>query len=415
MPARNRAVSKLERAATRCSALFRVPAQKEKAVIKQHTSPAGFRLYPGEELVTVGLHRFLTYYRPPKSTDLPLVIFVPGAGHLARIAYGHPEGNPSDFLAYWLGELGYGVFCVSYPRDDAPDGPGSGDLTVAEWGGLTAEAARRILETHALRQEVIACGWSMGGRIVHSLNAALTARSITMQSFISVAATPAMPGIASINPQYLTIRPSGFLDYRSALPDSTKTYADRFGEDLQRHCSQEGRESIPLSLYKEEFLTETPVSLLGEGKRFSQEGFYHAIGEAVTDLGTFDFSEWPIVGMIVPTSPYDAYHVLGDQARWSYFNTQKILHDWLRPFNYPALSADEWHYLCNLVTNANHTLVEHVFGNHFFFVGERGARKTASAIARLSEATSRLRHDIMELIDGSLVNTRENRRIHSGY
>lgn len=45
-------------------------------------------------------------------------MFVPGAGHLGRIAYGHPEGDPRDFVAHWVAQSGLPFLAVSYPLDN---------------------------------------------------------------------------------------------------------------------------------------------------------------------------------------------------------------------------------------------------------------------------------------------------------
>ncbi|MBB5406058.1 alpha/beta hydrolase family protein [Paraburkholderia youngii] len=358
-----------------------------------------FRLYPGEEFVQIGRHKFLTYYRPPRHSHLPLFLFVPGAGHLGRISYGHPEGKPSDFLAYWLDILGYGMLAVSYPGDDE-NGSNSADLTNTEWGEITAAATERVVEAHALQRRVIACGWSMGGRIARSLNTALSARSLQIEVFISLAATPPIPGLYPFDPELVDIRASGFLDFCAPLKNGRKTYADRFVDDMEGQDALERRVIIPASIYRSEYLTEVPLSIRGDSIRFSNGRLYESIADAAADMGTFDFADWPIVGAIIPTSPRDAVHVLTDKARWTFSNTQKIFADWLKPLfdlsdgRLNTMPAQDWQRLCDIVLGVGDALTEHVPGNHFFFVGKSGAQQTAQAISRLAQATSRLRNEI---------------------
>ncbi|UCI32041.1 hypothetical protein [Mesorhizobium sp. B4-1-4] len=52
-------------------------------------------LWPGGRLVSASGHQFLLCERIDASTA-PLVLFLPGGSHLARIAYGHPSGVPDD-------------------------------------------------------------------------------------------------------------------------------------------------------------------------------------------------------------------------------------------------------------------------------------------------------------------------------
>lgn len=58
-------------------------------------------LYPNEKLLTVNGFQSLVYFKKGDKNK-PLIIFVPGNAHLARIGYGYSESEPKDFLAYWL-------------------------------------------------------------------------------------------------------------------------------------------------------------------------------------------------------------------------------------------------------------------------------------------------------------------------
>ena len=40
------------------------------------------------------------------AVDRPLTVFLPGAIHLARVAYGHEGSRPDDFLAHWFERAG---------------------------------------------------------------------------------------------------------------------------------------------------------------------------------------------------------------------------------------------------------------------------------------------------------------------
>jgi hypothetical protein len=44
-------------------------------------------------------------------------VFLPGGGHLARVAYGHPGRRPDDFLDQWLAWRGHSLLALSYPTD----------------------------------------------------------------------------------------------------------------------------------------------------------------------------------------------------------------------------------------------------------------------------------------------------------
>lgn len=109
-------------------------------------------LYPGEERVEAAGHPAVIRFIKGEPNK-PLLVFVPGTNHMARIAYGGHEGyRETDFLAYWLHQEGYNFLGISYPLDTesgvfAEPQP---DFTVREWGRQTIELAKRTLESHNL-------------------------------------------------------------------------------------------------------------------------------------------------------------------------------------------------------------------------------------------------------------------------
>ena len=64
-------------------------------------------LWDGEEVRMGAGYPFISKF-VGADRDAPLVVFIPGARSLARIAYGgHEGGLEEDFLAYWLNREGY--------------------------------------------------------------------------------------------------------------------------------------------------------------------------------------------------------------------------------------------------------------------------------------------------------------------
>src|SRR3979411_840362 len=55
------------------------------------------------------------YFRRGLAPNAPLVVFLPGAAHVGRVAYGHNGARPEDFLDFWLAQVGYGLLALSYP------------------------------------------------------------------------------------------------------------------------------------------------------------------------------------------------------------------------------------------------------------------------------------------------------------
>ena len=103
--------------------------------------------------------------------DAPLVVFIPGARSLARIAYGgHEGGLNEDFLAYWLNREGYNFLGISYPvlTDDGAFDEAHPDMTVRAWGYGSAEVTKAVMEERGLTGPVIVAVWSMGGKSVRA-------------------------------------------------------------------------------------------------------------------------------------------------------------------------------------------------------------------------------------------------------
>ncbi|MEM9105679.1 MAG: alpha/beta hydrolase, partial [Pseudomonadota bacterium] len=81
-------------------ALSVLSASAEDVWKVEHLSPPG-GLYAGEELLATNGIETLTYFKAG-DPEKPLVVFVPGGFHLARVYYGYPGGVEKVFLAYWL-------------------------------------------------------------------------------------------------------------------------------------------------------------------------------------------------------------------------------------------------------------------------------------------------------------------------
>src|SRR5438552_174792 len=94
-------------------------------------------LYNDEQLIEV--NNFQTLFKFIKGDEnKPLVIFIPGAAHLARISYGFPGGNDDDFLCYWLHKKGYSFLGISYPIDNPCYTKIYPSFNIRDWGNQIA-------------------------------------------------------------------------------------------------------------------------------------------------------------------------------------------------------------------------------------------------------------------------------------
>src|SRR5690348_7393484 len=124
---------------------------------------AGTQLDSGEELCTAGGFPALIHFRGG-TPGRPLVVFVTGGGVLARIAYGHGDARPEDFLVHWLHRAGYSSFATSYPLGHPVFPQAYPAFTVRDWAAQTAELARSVVSEHGLSSNILVLAWSMAGR-----------------------------------------------------------------------------------------------------------------------------------------------------------------------------------------------------------------------------------------------------------
>jgi hypothetical protein len=153
--------------------------------------PACADVYPGESVqMSAGSPALVKFIRGEPTK--PLVVLIPGAAHTARIFYGgHPGGRETDFVAYWLKQLGFNVLAISYPiHTESPvmdmAVPGFGIL---DWGRQGALLAKDVIEREHLSNHVVIIGWSMGGRILGPFMQSAASAGLTVDLFVSFSAT----------------------------------------------------------------------------------------------------------------------------------------------------------------------------------------------------------------------------------
>lgn len=82
----------------------------------------------------------------------------------------------------------------------------------------------------------------------------------------------------------------------------------------------------------------------------------------------------------------DPEHCLFDSQNWSICMAQKMTKNYLSIPAVGKLSPDQWKSVKSLIANSiPEKFCMTIHGNHFFFVGEAGARQTAEAIETLAD------------------------------
>lgn len=306
----------------------------------------------------------------------PLVVFIPGAHHTARIAYGgHSGGRDEDFLAYWLVKEGYNFLGVSYPI--ATRKPVIAETYPAynarDWGKQAAEVAKRTIDEHHLTNRIIVIGWSMGGRIAEPITEAATAEGLDVAFFVSFSATPGVTGLVSMKANF-PMTASGYADRSNIYPAFLKQLA-------AENALNGGRVIIDEESYRNDYVGDMPVGLEGYGLHYRDGQFVRDFWADEEDFRVHDYGKLPYIAMFMPNHPLDARHALTDRGNWGLLMVNKISEDLAAAkVDLNAMPRDRWLALVDLVRGAPDRLSVEIAGDHFFFVGEMGARQTATAL-----------------------------------
>lgn len=331
------------------------------------------QLYDNERSVTLAGFPAVTYFQAGEP-DMPLIVFVPGAHHAARIAYGGHEGARSeDFLAHWLKEKGYNFLAVSYPIDTASGmmNETAPDFTAQNWGQQIADAALGVIDEHELSGGVYFAHWSMAGKSIQPAHAAMAEAGHPIEAAFSFAATPGIPGIVTLT-QELEKTDDGYANREGTYPGwISQLDANRQG----------GPEIIPEDILRSDYLGHIPVNLQGYGELVEDGEVRIDHMQQALDYGSFEFSNQPWIVVFQVDDRADARHAINDSSYWSYYNTHSLFAEpGKRGLKVGDMSDKAWQQMIKMSQEAPERLRVDVGGNHFFFVGETGAHATAEAI-----------------------------------
>jgi hypothetical protein len=347
-------------------------------------------LYPGEKLLTINGTQTLTKFIKG-DPNKPLIIFVPGNSHLARIGYGYPSGNPKDFLSYWLHKKGYSFLGISYPIDNPVYSKVYPAFSIKDWGNQVAEAAKQIINENKLSHHIIVLGWSMGGSIENTVNVAAKQKGLVIDLFIGLSATPPLPYIMQSGPFKVDkMLPNGLADRRPLYPWFVQAIED---QNKLNH-----RVIIPSNIYLTEFLGNIPIAIGAEGYHYKNGKFIYDIMKTLEDGGVFKFKDTPWIALIRDDSPLLMNISFIDPFFWDFLRMQMVYQIYLAQIDLFKLSSRRWNQLKEIIDKLPNELISTVHGNHFFFVGEKGAMDTADKIDLLLSKTKHLKDTIIKIV-----------------
>ena len=355
--------------------------------------PAGnAHLFPGEEIIQVNGYPTLIRYQP-STGDRPLVVFVPGTSFLARIAYGYPGGRSTDFLSHWLVEAGFPFLGTSYPLDNPVYTVRYPAFTITDWARLVAGAARRTVDANRLGNRIIVVGWSMGGKIVEKVAQAARAAGLDLTLFVALDALPPGLNLFPGNAEQFALAPNGLVDQSASL---LPWFTSMVG--IQGRIN--GHPIMSASDLRRLFTGNPPLDLQGEAARYRDGRIVQDVAAAMQDGGGTDYSQYPPIALIVSDGAADYPNVLLCRGNWALCLGQGLYRRQVYPHRdrIPALPAQRWDTLQAIFSGAVPRLTIQVAGTHFLFLGEIGARATASAIAALAQRSAETETEIAGLI-----------------
>lgn len=352
--------------------------------------PAQAALYPGETLMEAAGAQSLVYFSKGDLSK-PLIIFIPGDSHLARISYGFPGGKPQDFLGYWLNKKGYPFLGLSYPLDNPVYSKLYPEFSIQQWGEQVAEIAKKFINENKLTNRIVILGWSMGGSIEEAVTAAAEKRGLKVDLFIGLAAVPPLPYMMQSGPFETNIMRPNHLANRSAL-------IPIFLQLLEKQNSYNQHVIIPKSVYLSQFIGDIPAEIAAEGYSYQDGQLVKNIQHTLSDGGVFNFNETPLIALIEDDSPTTAKISLIDPAGWNFIRAEMIYSHYLKNKDLSKLTQQQWNEVIHLVDKIPQIFKLTVHGNHFFFVGEKGAAESANKIEELLSRSQQIQDQIKNMM-----------------
>jgi len=335
-------------------------------------------IFEGEQFINVnGIPGLYKYFEGDKTK--PLIVCIPGGRSSARLFYGVHDGyNKQNFLVHWLVKTGYSVLAISHPiemKKEIFDNVFP-EFSVQDWGRLIAETTSKVILEKGLLSSFYLIGWSAAGKAVLPTNFYSKTSGINLKGFIGLAATPPIVGLI---PYFWesNIRDTGYWDTKASFPRETYQIAINF-----KRNNHTIKEEDLLNYY----LGHNPISILGTGWRYKKNKFVKDIASDIEDNMSYRYDLYPMTASIAPTSSSDIRHSLTDKYIWAAVFSQSIFSKYFESGLYQVedFSEKRWGNLINFIETKPlqlHRKVDN--GNHCFFIGENGAKITATYINEL--------------------------------
>ena len=349
-------------------------------------------MYPGEELVDVDGVPVLRWTGPGRRG--PLVVFLPGIAHLARIAYGHPGATPGDFLAHHLAERDRPLLALSYPIDHPVFPTVHPELTVPTWTRAVAQLARSACDEADLPPEVVVVAWSAAGITVGALARACAEVDVELVCAVAVCATPPLSGLdPDWGPRFAAARrPDGLVGIGEIVP--------AFERQVAAQDERSGHRVFAGVEFAADVTGAFPVGMGGSDVRFDGQGYVVDPAQRLSESGALELAAMPLVGVVHHTSALDPHHALKDRGRWALSNAERLQRELDDQLGGRSLDGPHWDQAVELFGSLPQRLSRRVAGNHFCLVGST-AGEVVGAIEQLEDEVTAVRRQLAGIVDGA--------------
>lgn len=326
----------------------------------------------------------------------PLVVFLSGGGHLARIAYGHPTADRKAFLNYWLQRSKLNFLAISHPLGHPVFGDVSAALSIRRWIDSICKSIRQLVESGDCPNQIIILAWSMSARFANILKYRMDAHGLQMELFVSLAGAVPFPGLAGNGFEKDCVSNSGLRSFHLPKENGVSLLED-WCEELDYQAELNGNIIISMKEYCDLYVGDNPVNLHGEELRLKNNRIVKSRVAAIRDLKSADFGQYPFIGAIVPDSARDFLHAALDKVNWGFINTHNLATCIRRQADMKSLDPGHWGRLRDVILRIPDRMCRQVQGGHFFFLGALGARATVEAMLQLRDEVSQLKSEMREL------------------
>jgi len=348
-------------------------------------------LFDGEEIRNgSGYPSLIRFFEG--EANKPLIVFFPGWSHLGRISYGFPGCDESQFLSHWITKKDYSFLATSYPIDHPVYDKVFPEFTLTDWAEMVAQIVEEIISEHGLTKEIICINWSAAGQVIRPFNVAINKRGINLKFTLGAEASPGL--------QFPSDRTKGLRKTKKKLVSAKSFLYDFFWEEIEDQSSLNGQELMDKKQYYKYFLGDIPIALSGANEFYVDGKFETNPLRSEIDKGFFSFAEYPMVAVISGKSKLVPYHPIVDRYTWGFLMVRKIYHGTIvsSQSKGAVFTEPQLRNLLKFVDNLPNRLSKRVPGNHFVFLGKKGARAIANSLVKFDLEIDKINYDLSGIL-----------------